>query len=197
MEQVTRRRLLGLVPGTGVVTLFGPELACAVGPMPNAIELFVVGPLRLGDWFKRGYGEKWQSRIRDVGLDLKTAVTALNAAPLYILDLRDISDPMKPRFAVTNDFPTLVVARQGTHKWKKERDSFRWSLGEMSVGVNSTTGQPPVRKVTAAVQLELCTALQVELTQNTQLVVSESTLAVSDHLTYDVSGKLLVVNRVE
>ena len=197
MEQVTRRRLLGLVPGAGLATIFGPELACAAGPTPNVVELFVVGPLRLGEWLKRGYGDKWLVKNGKAGPDLKTAVTALNTAPLYIIDVRDTSDPRKPRFAAALGYPALVVAKQGTHLWKKDGDSFRLSLEEMSIGVDSTYGQPPIRKVIAAVQLELLDAAQLELKEYKSLAVKESTMAVSDRITYDVKGKLLVGSQAQ
>ena len=191
MEQITRRRLLSLVRGAGLTTLLSPELACADGLSPNTVELFVVGPLRLGEWLKRDCGEQWASRH---GFELKDAVNALNSAPLYIIDLRDISDPKQPRFAVAREYPALVVARRGTHNWLKDGDTFKLSIEEMSVGVDSTTGQPPIRRVTATVKLELRAALQLEPKLNKGLVVDTETRAFSEGVSYDVRGELLVDN---
>ncbi len=188
MGQVTRRNLLGLMPGAGLAGIFSSELACAAMLGPKAVEFIVVGPLRLGEWFKRANGERFLVWGDEVGPNMKTAVATLNASPLYIIDVRDISDPKNPRFADNSEFPTLVAAKQATLGLEKDGTKCRLSLGEMSVGVDSTNGQPPIRRVRVAVQLEL-------IKYKGSLVGRESTGAFSDSVAYDVKGKLLLANQ--
>ena len=187
MRLTGRRRVFGLVGCAAGAALTVGWDARPAPPAPKATERVVVGPLRVGDWFRRAQAGRPPSAALALGTgpELKVIAADLNAAPVFLIDLRDVSDPARPRFVDSKEFPVLAVAGRATHLWGADRRTLTLSVGRLVVAVDRTTSDliPERRTVRAGVQLEL--------TATDGLVRAETATGLSERLTYDVAGRVV------
>ncbi|HEY1187734.1 MAG TPA: hypothetical protein VGE74_08755 [Gemmata sp.] len=122
----------------------------------------MVGPFRLGDWYKRATADRGPGGPLAIGADpgRDTFITALNECHLFLLDASDLSNPDAPKFAHAKEgFPHLVAGGKVAYDWKDEdkKKTFSSRVISLRAVTNHTkyAKGSASRAVTLEVQLEL------------------------------------------
>jgi hypothetical protein len=188
MENVSRRDLFGIVSLAGVASLTSGTALLAT-EKGEATELFAIGPLLLGSWFQQATSGKWPGDKFDTGIrpDMDQVIADLNTTPLFILDVRNVTEPNRPKFVEAKEFPLLVVGSRATHEWKVKGSTVTLSIGKMTVGVNYVGKSPPSKTLRAGIELEM------RGTDGRTAV--ESTFGMSQALTYEINGNFTINKR--
>jgi hypothetical protein len=188
MEYVSRRDLFGISSLAGIAALTSGTALFAT-EKGRATEVFAIGPLPLGSWFQRATSGKWPGDKFETGIcpDMDKVIADLNTSPLFILDVRNVAEPNRPKFVEAKEFPLLVVGSRATHEWKVKGSTVTLSIGKMTIGVNYVGNSPPSKTLRAGIELEM------RGTDGRTTV--ESTFGMSQALTYEIKGDFIVNKR--
>lgn len=193
MQPISRRGALAGLSGAGLAAALSAHAGAArAAPAGAGVEVFVIGPFPLGDWYKRKTAKRGPGGPLAIGADpgRDNLIAGLNECQLFLLDARDLSDPKAPKFADgKNGFPLLVAGGKVAYEWESEDKKKKFQ--SRVVSVRAVTNHTNYTKAGAsrAVVLEVRLEFRGEAGLLSGMCVYSMT-GDSD-LVYDLSGKQL------